>query len=532
MVEYMNKGSSGFQQFMASRDADKKAGANSIFIWALIAIMAGWLVYGWLAPSKSIEHRAESIDSAPTAQIDIAADVPAQTLMGDAITARVAGLRMSDIELKNYPDVRLLSGSGEFLEVGFSGAGTDMPAADTLWRMNRSMGGPEINLSWVSPSGVEFRRTITMSADYVINISDTVINKSAAPISIGQYTRIIRAGESQKSGNVQTGGIARANDVIKRESWKKLVKSPMSFSGGGGFVGFTDQYWQTVVGMDSPEQNMRVRANSSGKFQADTAADAQTIAPGAEHVWTTRMFAGPKNQADLAAAAAFMPGVDQTVDYGWFWFLARPFLWSINAIHGFVGNYGVAIIIFTILLRLLMWPLTKKSVTAMSDMQKLQPEMQRLQKLYGDDKKRLQAEMMNLYKSRGTSPMGGCLPMILQIPIFFALYKALLISVPMRSAGFLWVADLAARDPLFILPIVMGATMWFQQKLQTSYNASAATDEKSQQMQKMMKYLPIIFTAMFAFMPAGLVLYWTVSNMFGIGQMLWIKRGTARPASK
>ena len=171
-----------------------------------------------------------------------------------------------------------------------------------------------------------------------------------------------------------------------------------------------------------------------------------------------------------------------------------------------------------------MWPLTRKSYASTMAMQKMQPEIQRVQKLYANDKTRLQMEMMKVYQAHKTSPMSGCLPMLVQIPIFFALYKALLISVPMRSAQFLWISDLAAMDPYFILPILMGVTMWLQQFLQSPKTANANKDDVMASTQRAMKWMPILFTVMFAWMPSGLVLYWTVSNIFGIFQMYMIKK--------
>ncbi|MBQ2017498.1 MAG: membrane protein insertase YidC, partial [Alphaproteobacteria bacterium] len=193
----------------------------------------------------------------------------------------------------------------------------------------------------------------------------------------------------------------------------------------------------------------------------------------------------------------------------------------------FLPDVGVAIIIMTILLRLLMWPLTRKSYVSMAAMQKMQPEMQRIQKLYANDKMRLQMEMMKLYQTHKTSPMSGCLPMLIQIPIFFALYKALLVSVQMRNAGFLWISDLSAMDPYFILPILMGVTMYLQQRLQSPKNKTTNGNDIAAQTQRMMRWMPILFTVMFAWMPAGLVLYWTVSNIFGIIQMQIIKKHAA-----
>ena len=236
---------------------------------------------------------------------------------------------------------------------------------------------------------------------------------------------------------------------------------------------------------------------------------------------------GPRDHRILDAASQQITGLDETVDYGWFWFFVRPILWLLHVLNSFVMNYGVAIIIMTLLLRLAMWPLTRKSYVSMMAMQKMQPEMARIQKLYANDKARMQMEMMRLYQTHKTSPMSGCLPMLIQIPIFFALYKALLISVQMRSAHFLWISDLASMDPYFILPILMGLTMWLQQHLQTvANNKNAAPNDVTAQTQKMMKWMPLLFTVMFAWMPAGLVLYWTVSNIFGIGQMYYIKKVT------
>ena len=244
---------------------------------------------------------------------------------------------------------------------------------------------------------------------------------------------------------------------------------------------------------------------------------------GAEQLTATNIFVGPRDQTILNSVDSKISGIAETINYGWFWFLARPMLWVLNGIHHVVMNYGVAIIIMTILLRLLMWPLTRKSYASMAAMQKMQPEMQRIQKLYKNDKMRLQMEMMKLYQTHKTSPMSGCLPMLIQIPIFFALYKALLVSVQMRNAHFLWISDLSVMDPYFILPILMGLTMWAQQYLQSA-NKSTSSNDVVAQTQKMMNWMPLLFTIMFAWMPAGLVLYWTVSNVFGIIQMQIIKK--------
>ncbi|MCL2338676.1 MAG: membrane protein insertase YidC [Proteobacteria bacterium] len=541
MVQYLNNGASGFEQFKAARAAktdDGKPKFSSVLTWIVIVALGGWLIYSWMMPNTKNEKR-ETKDEIAAAQVDDISKVPAATLDGKLLTARVQGLRLSQIQLKDFKEkkvgdqlVTLLSGDREFAEFGFSGNGTTFPTATTVWSpVKTETNDGAMHFSWTSPEGVVFNRIISISGDSVVQIKDMVKNNGKVPVTLSPYARIVRAAEVKNQVGVKTGGIAFANDRIEREDWKYLTKHPQSYQTAGGFVGFTDQYWQTVAriaGSSAADETMRLRQRADGMYQADVAPDTQTIAPGAEYTWTSSLYAGAKTQSNLGAAAAVIPGIDQTIDYGWFWFLARPMLWALTALVGFVGNYGVAIILFTILLRILMWPLTKKSFTGMAAMQRMQPEMARIQKTYANDKLRMQSEMTALYKRHGANPMSGCLPMLLQIPIFFALYKALLISVPMRQASFLWITDLSVMDPLFILPIIMGATMWLQQYQQTSYNkmTTAANDANNPmaQTQKFMKWMPILFTVMFAMMPAGLVLYWAVSNLFGIGQMWWIKK--------
>ena len=353
-------------------------------------------------------------------------------------------------------------------------------------------------------------------------MADTIKNAGKDEISVAPYARIVRPNDAKSSAGVYTGSVAFVNSDLEREDWSRIADKSFAYSTTNGFIGFVDQYWETILSVASPDQTMRVRPLGD-MFQADAAAAAVSIAPGATQTITTNLYMGPRDHRILQTADAMIAGIDQTVDYGWFWFFVRPILWLLYVLNSFVMNYGVAIILMTLLLRLAMWPLTRKSYVSMMAMQKMQPEMARIQKLYANDKARMQMEIMRLYQTHKTSPMSGCLPMLIQIPIFFALYKALLISVQMRSAHFLWISDLASMDPYFILPILMGLTMWLQQHLQTASNG-AQTNDAVAQTQKMMKWMPLLFTVMFAWMPAGLVLYWTVSNIFGIGQMYYIKK--------
>jgi YidC/Oxa1 family membrane protein insertase len=514
MVQYMNN-NSGFNQWNANKNATTKK--SGFFWWFLVFLTAWWLI-GTVNSSKQVVQPTEE----NTTVLDLSA-VPQSTIASDDMTATVQGLRISNIKLAEFniaPDssdkVALLSGDGNFVEVGMLASGTNAPVATTVWQNDGN------TYTWRNGDGVKFTRTIDTDG-YVITITDTVQNNSKQNISVSPYARIVRENDMKSAAGVTSGAIAYVNSDVEETPWQKLDKQSYAYSTTNGFAGFADQYWETVALIDSPDQTIRIK-KSGDKYIADAASGAVPVVSGADAKITTHIFAGPREQSVLDVAEHKISGLAETIDYGWFWFLARPMLWILNGIHHIVMNYGVAIIIMTILLRLLMWPLTRKSYTNMAAMQKMQPELQRIQKLYANDKMRLQMEMMKLYQTHKTSPMSGCLPMLIQIPIFFALYKALLVSVSMRNAHFLWISDLSAMDPYFILPILMGATMWLQQYLQTPKTNSNNPNDIAAQTQRMMRWMPILFTIMFAWMPAGLVLYWTVSNIFGIIQMQIIKK--------
>ena len=520
MVKYMNN-NSGFQQWNAARDNKaKKSRLGGILWWIILFLASWWLISWWMAPQQA----DAPTDAANVAELDLSA-VPVSEIVSDNITADVQGLCISNIELLKYASdaadnesapVVLLGGDKSFAEVGVLSNGTSAPTAQTVWKQNGD------TYTWRNEDGVEFSRTVTID-NYVISIADTIKNASADKISVVPYARIVRANNMESSAGVYTGSVAYANADLEHEDWARISNNSYAYSTPDGFIGFVDQYWETVLSVQSPDQTMRVKPLGD-MYQADTAAAAVEIAAGADATITTNLYMGPRDYRILSAADAYISGLDETVDYGWFWFFVRPMLWLLHVLNSFVMNYGLAIILMTLLLRLAMWPLTRKSYVSMMAMQKMQPEMARIQKLYANDKARMQMEIMRLYQTNKTSPMSGCLPLLIQIPIFFALYKALLISVQMRSAHFLWISDLAAMDPYFILPILMGATMWLQQHLQTASTIGAQTNDAVAQTQKMMKWMPLLFTVMFAWMPAGLVLYWTVSNIFGIGQMYYIKK--------
>lgn len=518
MVKYLDN-NSGFNQWRANQEAAKKKSPFGFLWWVALFFATWWLVGAFTSPGKN------KVQEEAVAVVEDLSSVPTTVVSSDNISASIQGLRISDIALSNYalkPDssepVSLLSSDGEFIEVGVvSVGGADVPVATTVWRQEGDV------YKWRGKSGIDFTRNITVDG-YVVTVTDEIKNNSSSVVSVAPFVRIVRELRPVSSAGVATGSIAYVNSDIEREAWTRLDKKSYAYSTTNGFIGFADQYWETIASIDVPDQTMRVKKDGK-KYISDVVSGAVSIAPGASDVIKTKLYVGPRDQGLLDDASAVIEGIDETVDYGWFWFLARPMLWVLNALNSIVMNYGIAIILFTLFLRLLLWPLTRKSYVSMIAMQKMQPEMQRIQKLYANDKARLQMEMLRLYQTHKTSPMSGCLPMLIQIPVFFALYKALLVSVPMRNAHFLWISDLAAMDPYFILPILMGVTMWWQQQLQSaSKKLSSDKNDPVAQTQRMMKWMPVLFTIMFAWMPAGLVLYWTVSNVFGIAQMYIIKK--------
>ena len=425
-------------------------------------------------------------------------------------------LEKFDVSANDATHVKLL-GDGGYAEFGLVANGTTAPTATTIWK------NKDGNLYWRNSDGVEFNRTITTD-QYVIQVSDTIKNATKQNIFVAPYGHMTRKNDIRNSAGVSVGAVTYENNNMERLDWRKIDKRSYAYTTTSGFIGFADQYWETVMSLSVLDQTMTLK-KLSDMYGADVATQPKSIAPGETATISYTMYAGPLEQNALDVANKYITGIDKTIDYGWFGFLARPMLWFINTLNAIVMNYGIAIILMTLILRMLMWPLTRKSYTSMIAMQKMQPEMQRIQKLYANDKMRLQMEMMKLYQTHKTSPMSGCLPMLIQIPIFFALYKALLVSVQMRSANFLWISDLAVMDPYFILPILMGATMWWQQYLQSSSRGkSSDKSDITAQTQKMMRWMPVLFTIMFAWMPAGLVLYWTASNIFGIIQMYIIKK--------
>ena len=512
MVQYMDN-QSGFNQWNRM-NAKKPSKISGFWWWMLLFLFAWWIMGTWFKPQNT-----EIKEVAPITIEQSSAEK--QNISNEDISFDVQGLRISNVALnkhkkdsKSDEHVALLNAANNFVEIGYVSSDISVPNINTHWEKKND------ELHW-NASNVHFTRNITTDG-YVIKISDTIKNSSNKEISVAPYAQITQSTNDKTASVVETGGVVYANSDLDYVGWNKLDKKSVAYSSVNASFGFAEQYWETIASMDVKDQTISLK-KSGDLYFAQTNAGAVKIAPKSESEINTYVFTGPRQSDVLKAAEKNIPGITKTMDYGWFWFFAQPMLWMINWLYVLVGNYGIAIILMTLVLRILIWPLTRKSYVSTMLMQKMQPELQRVQKLYANDKARLQMEMMKVYQTHKTSPMSGCLPMLIQIPIFFALYKALLISVPMRSAHFLWISDLAVMDPYFILPIIMGATMWLQQYLQTPPQTSN-TNDIAASTQRVMKWMPALFTVLFAWMPAGLVLYWTVSNVFGILQMYIIKK--------
>ncbi|ACL74385.1 protein translocase subunit YidC [Thioalkalivibrio sulfidiphilus HL-EbGr7] len=386
-----------------------------------------------------------------------------------------------------------------------------------------------VPLTWTSEDGVQVTKTYTFRrGDFLINVDHAVRNNSDQPW-VGRQYRQIRHGStpSRESWFLYTfTGVAYHDGRYEKLSLEDMAGKPLDKDVQGGWISIIQHYFLTAWVPFEHEINQfytRVLGTPARpEHIIGMRSEAQTAAPGEETVFTSRFWVGPKEQAALKA---IQPGLELTVDYGMLSFLAKPLFWVLDWIHNVVGNWGWAIIILTILIKLVFYKLSETSYRSMAKMRAVQPKMMQLKDRYGDDKQRMNQALMELYKKEKINPLGGCLPILVQIPVFIALYWVLLESVEMRQAPWiLWIQDLSVRDPYFILPILMGVTMIAQYKL------NPAPMDPIQQ--KLMMALPFVFTVFFAFFPAGLVLYWFVNNLLSIAQQWYITRNIEKAGKK
>lgn len=378
-----------------------------------------------------------------------------------------------------------------------------------------------IRLPWSSGDGIGIVKTITFRrGSYLMEVSHEITNAKKKPLAIRLHGRLTRYPPPDQGSFLRlptyTGGvISNAADPYEKIDFSEMDKQDLDQAAKGGWIAMIQHYF---IGSWIPEKETMNRYYTSEKNSLYTigVSTDKTIASGGNGTVALRAYLGPKIQDRMEAAA---PNLARTVDYGWLWFISQPLFWLLGKIYLLVGNWGVAIIVLTLLIKLVFFHLSATSYRSMARMRKLQPRMMKLRDTYKNDKAKMNQRLMELYKEEKVNPVSGCLPILVQIPVFIALYWVLLESVELRQTGFLWLTDLSVYDPFFILPLTMGASMFLQQKL----NPTPPDPVQA----KVMMALPFVFTGLFLFFPSGLVLYWVVNNGLSILQQWAITRQIA-----
>lgn len=390
----------------------------------------------------------------------------------------------------------------------------------------------EVPLSYVDDRGVSWTKRFTFTRDaYHVDVQYIVDNATGETLTINPYAQIKRSdGDAPGSDTPGMGpqpyvgaAFTSEDDRYEKIDADDLEDEPFELRTDGGWVAMLQHYFLGAwIPMNEGQNLYQGRLAADGSIVVGYVGPATRIGPGETGTVGATFYAGPKIQDTLAGLA---PYLNLTVDYGLLWWIAAPLFSLLDMIHGLVANWGLSIILLTLVVKLVLYPLSAASYRSMANMRKVAPDMKRLQERYGDDRTKLSQEMMELYKKERINPLGGCLPLLLQMPVFLALYWVLYEAVELRQAPFmLWIHDLADLDPYFVLPLLMGASMFFQQTL----NPPPPDPMQA----KVLKLMPVMFTALFLFFPAGLVLYWLVNNVLSMTQQWWITRQIERGAAK
>lgn len=508
-------------------------------------------------PAKPLT-REEALAQSPRVRVDT------PRLSG---SIALKGGRIDDLSLTRYretvnpssPPIILLSPSGsphpfyaEFGWIAPTGATTKRPDEKTLWTQQGSGAltiDRPVRLVYDNGEGLEFRRTITVDDKYLFTVRDEVVNNGSAPVVLHPFALVSRHGTPKLEGFyiLHEGLVGVLSDKLQEAKYDEVEKKKsISFQNTQGWLGITDKYWATAL---IPDSTTKLNASflfgqigSIKTYQADYVLEPMTIAPGATASANARLFAGAKEVSivDGYKNALGIDRFDRLIDWGWFYFITKPLFIAMDWTYHLVGNFGVAILLITVIIKLFFFPLANKSYASMAKMKAVQPEMMAIRERYADDKMKQQQAMMELYKKEQINPVAGCLPIIIQIPVFFALYKVLFITIEMRHAPFFgWIKDLSAPDPTTIFnlfglipwdpsqlpvighflmigvwPLVMGVTMWVQMKL------NPPPPDPTQQM--IFDWMPVIFTIMLASFSAGLVIYWAWNNTLSVIQQSYI----------
>jgi YidC/Oxa1 family membrane protein insertase len=547
----------------------------------LAVLLTGLILFGWpyvaeqlfpgsMKPAQSAQQSAQPAPSAPGAPTPgIALPVapqdrasalrqsPRVIIETPKLTGSIAlkGARIDDITLPTYrqtikkdsPPITLFSPAGttdaQFAGFGWAGEGLKGPDANTLWQASGSKLTPTtpVTLRWDNGAGQLFEVALSVDANYMITARQSVTNRGPGAVAVRSYGFISRVGHSKdpSTWTIHTGPIGvfdgAANYDIEFEDLDESGDSARLPS-SGGWIGFTDHYWLSAL---IPDQKARFegqfRKGAGETYQADMSLPPVVLAPGKSISQSNRLFVGAKEVKVLEACQdSGVTLFDRSIDWGWFYWFEKPIFALLHWLFTQIGNFGVAIICLTFVVRALMFPIAQKQFASMAAMRAIQPKMKALQEKHKDDKPKLQQELMDLYKKEKVNPFSGCMPIFLQIPIFFALYKVLQLTIEMRHQPFaLWIKDLSAPDPLHVLnlfgllpfevpaflgvgvlAIILGITMWLQFKLNP-----APMDEVQKQIFALMPWMMMFIMAPFA---AGLLIYWITSNILTIAQQKWL----------
>ena len=493
-------------------------------------------------------------------------NIPRVKILNNEIDGSISllGARIDDLTLVNYKEtlepeskqIRFLKKIEQkepfFIQFGWMSEENDnetkVPSGNTIWSSSSKIlqPGKDITLTWNNKQGVTFYQIISIDQNFMIKVKQKVKNNSNKSINLYPYGLIRRAGEPKTTDFfvLHEGPLGVVDGELKEESYSDVKESGakgLSYISEqkGGWIGITDKYWMAAL---IPDQNQKVNFEhtyiNNSSYQTAYFGSLLTVPANSEQVFSTRAFSGAKklDLLDKYEEDLKIKNFDLAIDFGWFYFLTKPFFYALSWANSILGNFGLAILAITVIVKIIFFPLANKSYKSMARMRVLTPQLQQLRERFGNDRQKMNVEMMALYKREKVNPAAGCLPILVQIPVFFALYKVLFVSIEMRQAPFFgWIDDLSALDPtsifnlfgllpystdflpdflnLGIWPLLMGATMVLQQRL----NPKPPDPVQAQ----IFAWMPVVFTFLLATFPAGLVIYWTWNNLLSIAQQ-WI----------
>lgn len=573
---------------MQNRDEMHPQDKRNLIIFAVLSI-AMWLSYDYFIgrphaeamrrAAQQAQVRNAAIEQTAAVQIrpveDVVGETPRVEIKAPALTGSInlRGGRLDDVQLNDYyktvaktEHVHVLSPARtphpRYVETGWTAAGDlakNIPDANTVWKIK---GGeatltPEtpVTLTYTAPNGLVFERTYTVDENFAFSIDNRVVNKTGESVTLYPYALATEHGlpeDFMNLGVIHEGPLGYIGEGLEEFRYKDFKKKPeLNFSAANGWIGLTGKYWLTAIAPAKQGEESRFRfvsTNPTGqkdkdRYQVDVTGPAVTVASGAEGNYAINVFSGAKKLKLLESYEQKwgVPHFDLAVDFGWFYFLTKPFFLAINFLYGLTGNFGIAIILFTCVLRIFVFPLANTSYKSFAKMRQVAPEMYDLRHKYKDDKQKLQQELVQLYQRHNVNPAAGCLPIIIQIPIFFALYKVLSNTIEMRHAPFYgWIHDLSAMDPTTIFnlfglipwtpphflmigawPLMMMIAMVVQK------NLSPPPEDPIQA--RIIAIMPFFMTFIMAKFAAGLVIYWTVNNILAIIQQAVIMKRMGVP---